>query len=499
MSVDKMGRLSSPPDGLLFELLYEPHLAEDRQEVLPYLLRIDAAHILMLARQGILPGDAAARLLEVHQELSAELRAGREVLPAPPSHRGLFWLYEQQYIQRLGGTVGGAAHAARSRNDINAAVARLRMRRELLQLLEDCADLAAAAVAQAEAHAETLMSAFTHLQPAQPSTLGHYLSGVTAEILRTAEWLAATFETLNRSPMGAAAGVGTSFPIDRDQVARWLGFSGVIESSLDAVASRDYVVQVLSGAALLGTTLTRLAQDLQTWASFAFGFLDWPDALVSTSSIMPQKRNAYVLENVRGQAVRASGALVNVLAGLKNTSFSNSVEVSGEATAPAWPALRASRKAVRLTTLLVERLETRPERMRAFLDGAQTTMTALADLLVRRGGLAFRTAHDAVGALLKELPPDAPPTVAQIRNGLAGVLALDENEIEVALDPRHCMLQARYGGGPAPDSVRGQLQQLASRDHSLRDRIAAWRRSLDEADQSLDGAIATFLNEREPR
>lgn len=498
MSVDKMGRLSLPPHPLLFELLYEPHLAEDRRTVLPYLLRIDAAHILMLARQGILADETARRLLEVHQDLTARLAAGASLFEPEGPHRGLFWLYEREYSERLG-AAGGAAHVARSRNDINATVARLRVRDEVTALLVECDQFLTAVTRQAELHAATLMSIFTHFQPAQPSTLGHYLTGVLAELLRTTEWLATALPVIDRSPMGAAAGAGTAFPIDQEEVARLLGFAAVAENSADAVASRDYVVQVLSAAALLGTTLTRLAQDLQTWASHAYGFLDWPDDLVSTSSIMPQKRNAFVLENVRGQATRAMGALVNALAGLKSTPFTNGVEVSSEATANAWPALAASRKAVRLMTLLLDRLVVRTERMRAFLDGAETTMTAVADMLVARQGLSFRTAHDAVGTLLREFPAGA--SAARMKEGLETAVAkatgrtveIDETALAAALDPERCLLAARHGGGPAPDAVRAQLQVLTERRLLLQGRVADWRRRHEEADRRLAEEIAEFV------
>jgi argininosuccinate lyase len=498
MSVARMGRLARGPNPLLLELLYDPALGEDRQHVLPYLLRIDAAHILMLAHQGILPRAAAAQLLAVQRDLTERLRAGAEVFGSPGPHRGLYWLYEREYQLRLGDEVGGAAHAGRSRNDINATVARLRMRDELVALLGDCAALLGVALERARQQAATLMSCFTHLQPAQPSSLGHYLTGVAAELLRSTEWLADSFPVLNRSPMGAAAGAGTSFPIDRGAVAGWLGFDGAIENSADAVATRDYAVHLLSGLALVGTTLTRLATDLQSWASFAYGFLSWPDDLVSTSSIMPQKRNAFVWENVRGEATVAIGALVNTLVGLKNTPFSNSVEVSSEATAHAWPALRAGRKAVQLTTLLLDRMEVRPERLRAFVHGAGITMTALADLLVTRHGLAFRSAHDAVGALLRDLPEGTEPEPAIVCERIPAIVAaatgrsirLGEDEVRRALDPEHCLLAARHGGGPAPEAVADQIAALDRHRAQLNARLTGWRQFLAAAEHRLAEAIA---------
>jgi argininosuccinate lyase len=487
-----MGRVGAAPHPLLLQLLYQPALAEDLQVVLPYLLRIDAAHVLMLAAGDLLASPAAAQLLNLNRELARRLRDGEEVLGSEGPHRGLYWLYEQEFICSLGAEVGGTAHLARSRNDINATVARLRARDELLLTFDALDSLLEAVVAAGTEHAETLMSCFTHLQPAQPSTLGHYFAGVGMELARSGRWLASTFEVVNRSPMGAAAGAGTSFPVDRERVAGYLGFSGVVESSLDAVASRDYLVQILSAAAMLGSTLTRLASDLQLWSSHAYGFLGWPDELVSTSSIMPQKRNAFVLENIRGQAVRPSAALMNTLLVLKSAPFANGVEVSSEATAPAWPAFDALRKALQLTTLLLRRLEVFPARMRSFLERAETTMTSLADFLVVRHGLAFRTAHEAVATLL-ELPVAALLDAEAVSTRLEEILATTTGDaslvepaaVAMALDPVACLKSARYGGGPAPESVRLQLSSLDEERSRLAERIVAWRRDMDEADQRL--------------
>jgi argininosuccinate lyase len=452
----------------------------------------------MLARQGILASDSAARLLSLNRELAGRLSAGEELFPPPPSHRGLYLLYEGEYIARLGGDVGGAAHVARSRNDINATVTRMRLRTALADVLQQGLLLAGTLERLGTEHAQTLMSAFTHLQPAQPASFGHYLDGVLSELVRTLSWLAGTHEGINRCPMGAAAGVGTSFPIDTALVARLLGFDGPLGNSVDAVGSRDYVVQVLSGLALLGTLLTRLAADLQTWASSAYNFLGWPDDLVSTSSIMPQKRNAFVLENIRGQAVKASGFLMSTLMGLKSTAFTNSVEVSAESTAPVWPALAATRTALVLTELLLSNVVVHPEAMRRFLVGQDTTMTALADHLVAQHGLAFRTAHEVVGKLVNlKREPDLTPAKARtlleplLSSALGRAVSLDEAELAGVLDPGGCMQAAAYGGGPAPEPVRAHLAALGQECGRLQQRVHGWKAQLDAADAALATAAAS--------
>lgn len=487
-----MGRLAEAPHPLLFDILYDPQFARDRVEILPWLLRIDAAHVVMLAERGILPRETAAKLLRVNRELARET-----VLEPPPVHRGLYMVYERHYVDQLGPEAGGAAHVARSRNDINATLARMRLREELIVLLDTGSGLVGVMAGLAFEHVGTAMSGFTHFQPAQPTTFGHYLAGVASELLRSLDLLASAFGVVNRSPLGAGAGLGTSFSIDQELTASLLGFDGVVPNSLDAVASRDYVVQVLAALSMLGITLTRLSFDLQTWSSYAYGFLRWPDRLVSTSSMMPQKRNAFVLENIRGRAAGPTGALVATLLGMKNTPFSNSVEVGSEATSHLWPALASGRTAVELTELVLREVQVDSGRMRRFLEGGETTMTAVADHLVARHSLPFRTAHEAVGRLLQRVSHrEEPVSAATIREGLQEALRdltgrdifLDEFEIARALDPFASVEAARHGGGPAPESVRAQLADLEEARKGLAARVTGWRRRMEEAEASLEEA-----------
>lgn len=490
-----MGRLAAAPHELVRELLLDPQL-EQQAELLPHLLKIDAAHVVMLHGCALLDGARAAALLALNEELGARLAEEGRVLEAEPGHRGLYMLYEGEYVRRLGARTGGAAHLARSRNDINAALARLRARAALVALVDDGLALGASLVAAAGAHVDTTMAAFTHLQPAQPSSLGHYLAGWTAEFTRGLRWLDDCYAAINLSPMGAAAGLGTGLPIDPARVASLLGFDGVIDNSADAVASRDWGVRLLSALASLGVSLTRLATDMQTWSSAAYGFLDWPDELVSTSSIMPQKRNAYVWENVRGQAGVALGSLAGTLAGLKNVPFANSIEGGSEALAPLWPALQSTRTALRLTRLLVRALRVDRERMLSFLERSDATFTALADMLVLRHGLSFRQAHDAVGLFLRTRLPGPDEPARGIRRAVAqavgAAVELDAEELRRALDARACTAAAVHGGGPAPDSVRAQLTVREQELLGLRRRQEARRAALAAGETRLRAASAAL-------
>lgn len=487
--------MSRPPHPELFRLLLEPQLRNDLPYVLPCLLRIDAAHVVMLAATGILDKAVARDLLAVNRDLDRRFSRGEDVFEAPPAHRGLYLLYERQYVDRLGAQRGGAAHVARSRNDINATVLRMRLRARVLDLLEESLELLTAVHGLAGGQLETVMSAFTHLQPAQPTTLAHYLAAVAAELLRALESVAVALDGMDRCPMGAASGSGTSFPIAPAMVADLLGFSAAADNSLDAVASRDCVTTALAGFANFGVALTRWATDFQLWASHAYGFLDWPDDLVSTSSIMPQKRNSYIWEDIRGQAIHPVGALMQIWMGMKNTPFSNSVEVSSEATAHVWPALDGIEKAVRLTRLLVENVEVRPLQMRSFLNGSGVTMTALADHLVARHGLPFRTAHEAVARLVDEMPgevesrPEVRERLEEILHEITGRFISLGPGLREALDPQAAVLATGHGGGPAPAAVAEQLERLQERKQRLAEEVRSWRERLQVAEGRLQQAI----------
>jgi argininosuccinate lyase len=296
--------------------------------------------------------------------------------------------------------------------------------------------------------------------------------------------------------------LGTSFPIDPERTAALLGFEAPVGSSLAAVASRGFAIEVLAAAAQLATTLTRLALDLQLWCSHAYGFFSLPDELVSTSSMMPQKRNAFVFENVRGQAARVVAGLTGLLYGLKSTPFSNSVEVSGEAASHLWPALLAARKSSRLTALLVRHLVAVPERMASFLAGAGAAMTALADHLVAGHGLSFRQAHDAVGELLKRRPELAggeAGEIAQLLSEIASALSgrqvtLGKEGVASVLDPVRVVRAARFGGGPAAESVQRQLDALAQAEERLATELEARRKSLTAAGSLRQEAVRALVD-----
>jgi argininosuccinate lyase len=242
------------------------------------------------------------------------------------------------------------------------------------------------------------MPGYTHLQPAQPTTFGHYLASVALALERDAERLLDVYPRLNLNPLGACAFAGTGFPIDRAMTAQWLGFDGIVDSTLDAVASRDYVSELLAAMAIMGVTLSRLAQDLYLWCSGEWGTVEVADDVAMTSSIMPQKKNPITLEHIKAKAGHLLGAVVASLAAQKAVNFMHCRDM-GEAVAPLWDAFAQAQGVLHLTRRTVLGLQVNQSLMLERATQDFSTATELADVLVREKDLPFRMAHGIVSGV----------------------------------------------------------------------------------------------------
>jgi len=325
--MEDTGRIRRPLDPRARQVVFGDHVEQAIRDELPFYVAIDRAHLVMLLERGILPRESGRRLLAAMDDLVARDYAPLRGRPAP---RGLYLLYESWLVETLGEDVGGAVHLARSRNDINATVLRLRLRGTYRALAREVLRLLATLVRRAERHAGLTMPVYTHWQPALPVTYGHYLAGVAAALGRDLRGIEDAAADLDRCPLGAGAAGGTTIPIDTERTAALLGFAEGVRHSLDAVASRDLVLRLLAAAAVLGVTLSRVATDLQLWSTAELDLVRFPDELVGSSSMMPQKRNAFLLEHVKGRGGAPLGAFTAAAMAMHATPFSNSVAVGTE-------------------------------------------------------------------------------------------------------------------------------------------------------------------------
>ena len=406
---------------------------------LPLMVRVDRAHLVMLAARNLVSADAAARLLRCIDELAADRFRPLLDRPAP---RGLYLMYEGYLIERLGPDIGGVLHSGRSRNDLKATITTLRFREWVLEFAEQATRLEAVLLSRARAHRSVVMPIHTHFQAAMPITYGHYLLGVALAVGRDLDAVLAAAAGFDACPLGAGAVAGTDLPIDPAHTARLLGFTSSTRHAVDAVASRDAPLRLLGAAAGLAVTLSRLATDLQLWSTVEFGFVHFPDRLVGGSSAMPQKRNAFLLEHVKAKPGQAVGAWAAAAATMSSTPFTNSIEVGTEAVADVWHGLAAVGDSVLLSQVLVSGARPVPERMAERAEAGFTTATSIANRLVR-AGVPFRTAHHTVGEAVRRAVEAGSTRLADFGppgwlddTGLAGV------------DLATLMREHVHGGGP---------------------------------------------------
>ncbi len=418
-------------------------------------IRGSQAHVAMLAKQGIVSGEDAdaisAGLGKVAEQYEANGVA--EDLSLEDIH--------MQTEARLAEAIGPAAgrlHTARSRNDQVATDFRLWVRDAIDETLAALAAFQRALLARAEEHAGSVMPGFTHLQSAQPVTLGHHLMAYVEMARRDVGRFRDARARMNLSPLGSAALAGTGFPVDRQATAAALGFDGPTRNSLDAVSDRDFAIEYLTSAAQCALHLSRLAEEFVLWASQPFGFVSLSDQWSTGSSIMPQKRNPDAAELVRGHAGRITGCLVSLMVTMKGLPLAYSKDMQDDKP-PVFECHDLLGLCLAAMTGMVESATFRTDRMRGLAESGFATATDLADWLVREAGVPFREAHhitgravaraEALGVRLDQVPLDDLVAIdPRIDARVYDVLSVDAS-----------VASRTSFGGTAPDNVRAAIRE----------------------------------------
>jgi argininosuccinate lyase len=439
---------------------------ETRRDSFYRLSEIDRAHVIMLTKACLIDSRCAAAILTY---IARCRRENFDVLIDAPAPRGLYLLWEANLVAALGRDVAGSIHLARSRNDINATDARMRLRGPSRRLMRAVFRLATILLVRARRSCGVTMPIYTHFQAAQPISYGHYLAGILQPLLRSANKLLECIrEASERCPLGAGAIGGTSIPIDTLLTADLLGFSKPVRNSIDAVSSRDFVLRLLGEITILGTLLSRLATDLQLWTTTEFAFLSLPDALVGSSSMMPQKRNPYLLEHIQGQSARLQGWLVGATTAMHAKPFSNNISANYEATLGLWDALETCRQSVTLARLVLQGATPHPAAMLSRAADSVVEATELAHRLVQKGH-SFRSSHELVGAAITNAIEAADLPLGQAVRVRLG--AVEPNLRVDNLDPASVMRASSFGGGPGgADNQTSFDEEIAS----IRKLATAW-------------------------
>ena len=413
------------------------------------------AHAAMLQSVGVISSEDATEILRGLAEIEAEIAAG--TFPYREEYEDIHMNVEAR-LRELIGPTAGRLHTARSRNDQVALDFRLWVRDACDRTVVQLRALQAALVAQAEAHADTLMPGFTHLQPAQPVTFGHHLMAYVEMFGRDAGRFADARRRMNESPLGAAALAGSPFPIDREMTAKALGFDRPTANSLDSVSDRDFALEALAAASLCGVHLSRLAEEIVIWTTPQFGFIRLSDAFTTGSSIMPQKKNPDAAELVRAKVGRLLGSFTQLTVVMKGLPLAYSKDMQ-EDKVPTFEAFDALELSLKAMAGMVADLEPVAPRMAAAAGAGFSTATDLADWLVRTLDMPFRDAHHVTGAAVKraeQLGCD----LAELP--LAELQALSQGigpDVYGVLTPSASAGSRKSYGGTAPDQVRAQIKR----------------------------------------
>ena len=450
------GRFATGPDAIMDEINasigFDYRLAAQD-------IRGSKAHVAMLADTGIVTRETASAIDAGLDQVRGEIESG-----AFTFSRALedIHMNVESRLAEIIGPEAGRLHTARSRNDQVALDFRLWVRDTIDHLDEQMRDLQSVLVDQATIHAGDVMPGFTHLQSAQPVTFGHHLLAYVEMLGRDRGRLADARKRLNECPIGSAALAGTSFPIDREQTARALGFDRPTANSLDSVSDRDFVLETLSAAAICATHLSRFGEEIVLWATPQFGFVHLSDGFTTGSSIMPQKRNPDAAELVRGKAGRVIGALTGLLIVMKGLPLAYSKDMQ-EDKEGAFDALHTLSLCLAAMTGMVRDFQPDLKRMKAAAGAGYATATDLADWLVRALGLPFRRAHHVTGALVK-LAADRKIGLEKLTlEEMKSVEPCITDEVFGVLGVDKSVKSRKSYGGTAPANVRAQARRWRAR------------------------------------
>ncbi len=433
------------------------------------LMAIHYAHLTMLAETGIVSKSDARTIRSALDGIDVAQVRG---VAYDGSCEDLFFYLEQRIAQACGPDVAGRLHTARSRNDIDMTMYRMRLREFVLELAAATLSLRQSLIDIAAEGRETVFPAHTHTQPAQPSTVAHYLLAAIEQLERDAGRLAAAYRSVNVNPLGACAITGTGFPIDRARTSELLGFDGPTGNTYGSIATVDYLIESTSAAATLVVGVGRLVQDLLLWCTSEVGYLRLGDPFVQVSSIMPQKRNPVALEHARALASKAFAQLAAVPTSVHNTPFGDIVDTEDDLQPLVATAFKDATRAVALVAAAMGTATFDVPRMRERATLGWVTVTELADTLARDYGLPFRAGHAIASRMVRSGTSGA---------GLADVLAaasreVTGKEIRIApdvlarvLSPEHFVAVRRTWGGPAPEITAAAV--VASRRRLADDQV----------------------------
>jgi argininosuccinate lyase len=474
-------------------LVLNDNFEDAKALLLEPMMAIHYSHLVMLVRQGIVSAADARRIRDALRGIKLdELRT----VPYSGQSEDLFFHVDGLTAAACARDVAGRLHTARSRNDMAMTIYRMNLRGYLLGLTDAVLKLRGSLLGLASRHIRTIYPAHTHTQPAQPTTVAHYLLALVEELERSTARLASAYRTTNHNPLGACAITGTGFAIDRNLTSSLLGFDGPTGNTYGSIASVDYVLESSSAASTLVVGTGRFVHDMLLWCTAEMGYLRLPDGFVQISSIMPQKRNPVALEHARSILSKAFGELQAIPSMVHNTPFGDIVDTEDDLQPLVWRAFTDASRGVELTAAAMAEAEFDVRRMRARASEGWVTVTELADTLSRDHGLPFTAAHHAASAVVEKMrsaPGSSLTDAVAVATAAAGrEVRLGDAELARILSPEHFVEIRRTPGGPSPTVVVAALtaaQTAMERDTIM---VAGFRTSLATSVACLNDALNTL-------
>ncbi|MCU1288060.1 MAG: argininosuccinate lyase [Acidobacteria bacterium] len=433
--------------------------ADAKRYFLDAYLDVDYAHAVMLAEQGIITEEELKELLRALRSLDLESIKRAEY---DGSFEDLFYYLQREITKNCDPDTAGKLHTARSRNDIDVTIYRLHLRQDTLRLLRSAMDLRRNLLHLVSEHHETLIPAYTHTQPAQPSTLAHFLLGMAENLGRDIKRLQRAFDNMNLCPLGSGAITTTGFPINRHRVAELLGFYAPTVNSYASIASVDYFTETLGATTALLVNIGKFAQEFLLMASMEFNVIRLPDGYVQGSSIMPQKRNPVALEHIRAIGSKALGQCLGVITSVHNTPFGDINDVEDDLQPLIYNALRDANRAVALFAGTIQSATFNLDTLSRRASENFITVTELADTIVRRENLSFRIAHKIVGTSVKAAIAEKGEVTYEIMQAaakevLGHELSMTAEDTTKALSAENFVAVRTIYGGTAPVETRRAL------------------------------------------
>ncbi|MFZ7944090.1 argininosuccinate lyase [Neobacillus sp. 19] len=476
------------PGKTYVEELLMPVFNDQRDFLFHVMFDIHRAHVIMLEEQNIIKTDEAREMLKGINKVA---KTDISQISYQPQFEDLFFMMEAKIGEEIGAELAGKIHIGRSRNDMGVAMYRLVLREHLLKLLQSAYCLSDALLEQADQHTETYITGYTHTQPAQPTTLGHYLLAIYDVLQRDIKRLWSAYETVNQSSLGAAALTTTGFPICRTRTCELLGFDKIVENSYDSIGGADYLLETSSALMTCMVNTGRWIQDFLQHVTREFGSFYVADPYVQVSSIMPQKRNPVSIEHSRSIASSAYGDALAAMNMIHNTPFGDIVDTEDDLQPHLYRAFTNANRVMKLMYAVITTLKVNAEHTKKMAHKSSITITELADTLARDYNISFRKAHSVASFISKktisarkELYEWKIDEINEMISGFVDV-ALTEQEWKKIISPEYFVEIRSIQGGPSPKEVvrmigeRKQKLGIQTKDYEeLVEKLTALRNRL---------------------